>query len=56
VGVILGRSGFTAQALMVYPGVVDGDHKEEIKPAKGEEGDRMAELFPYNRCKAAPVA
>lgn len=55
-GVILGRSGFTAQGLMVYPGVVDGDPKEEIKPAKGEEGHRIAELFPYIRSKAAPVA
>ena len=40
----------------MYPGVVDGDPKEEIKPAKGEEGDRTAQLFPYNRGKAVPVA
>lgn len=28
VGIILGRSGFTPQWLMVYPGLVDGDGKK----------------------------
>jgi dUTPase len=31
VGIILRRSGLTSQGFIVYPGIVDGDSKGEIK-------------------------
>ena len=57
------RSGLTSQGFIVYPGIVDGDSKEEIKiiayvkkEMETDAGDRIAPLIlPYIKGKATSV-
>jgi dUTPase len=63
-GIILRRNGLTSQGVIVYPSIIDGDNKVEIKimaymkrEMQINVRDRISQIFliPYLRGKATQV-